>query len=94
MGSPQREKCKRSTERREKREGEEGVSKLGRQSSGWLVKHPPLVQVMIPEPWDGVRSRAPCSAGSLLLPFPLLVALSVSDKEINKIFFKKIREAV
>ena len=35
-----------------------------------LVKQLPLAQVMIPASWDRVPHRAPCSAGSLLLPLP------------------------
>ena len=32
------------------------------------VKHPPSAQVMIPGPWNGAPSWAPCLARSLLLP--------------------------
>jgi len=38
---------------------------------GSVVKHLPSAQVMIPGSWDGAPRRAPCSAGSLLLPLPL-----------------------
>ena len=36
-----------------------------------LVKCLPLAQVIIPESLDQAPHQAPCSAGSLLLPFPL-----------------------
>ena len=64
------------------------------------VKHLPLVQVMIPGPWDGAPYQAPCSVGSRLLslPLPLLhlgslflsLSLSFSNKSIlkkKKIYF-------
>ena len=38
------------------------------------VEHLPLAQVMISVSSDWVPSRAPCSAGSLLLPLPLPVS--------------------
>ena len=49
------------------------------------VKRLPLAQVLIPGSWDGVLSRAPCSAGNWLLPLLLsllLLVLSIflSDK--------------
>ena len=36
-----------------------------------VVKRLPSAQVMIPGSWDRAPHRAPCSAGSLLLPLPL-----------------------
>ena len=41
-----------------------------------LVMQLPSAQVMIPGYWDRVPHRAPCSAGSLLLPLPLPAILS------------------
>ena len=58
-----------------------------------LVKHLPLAMVMIPGSWVGAPHQAPCSAGSLLLPPPLLFPLHVfscSVKWINKNILKKI----
>jgi len=40
-----------------------------------LVKRLPSAQVMIPGSWDRAPHWAPCSAESLLLPFPLPAAL-------------------
>ena len=50
-----------------------------------MLEHLPLVQVVIPGSWDGFL------AGSLLLPLPMSLPLSVSlmNKSINEIFFKK-----
>ena len=54
-----------------------------------LVKHLPLAQVMILGSWDRAPHRAPCSAGSLLLPLPLPLlvfplTLSLSLCQLNK----------
>ena len=38
---------------------------------GSVAKRLPLAQVTIPGSWDRALRRAPCSAGSLLLPLPL-----------------------
>ena len=58
-----------------------------------LVKHLPSAQVMIPGFWDRVLHQAPCLAGSLLLPFPLLLlianACTLSIK-LKKIFKKSV----
>jgi len=57
-----------------------------------LVKRLPLAQVMILESLDRVPHPAPCSAGCLLLPLtlpPLMLSLSFSLSQINKIFKKK-----
>ena len=57
---------------------------------GWLsiaqlVKHLPLVQVMIPGFWDRVVHWALHSAGSLLLPLPLPAASpACSLSQVNK----------
>ena len=51
-----------------------------------LVKRLPSAQVMILETRDRVPHRAPCSAGSLLLPLtlpPLMVSLSHSLSQIS-----------
>ena len=58
------------------------------------VKHLLLAQVMILGSWDPVPSKASCLAENLLLPLPLLLpllvlSLSLSNKQINKIFKKK-----
>ena len=55
---------------------------------GTAVKRLPSAQGVIPALWDRAPHQAPCSAGSLLLPLPLLTAppvvlvhaLSLSDK--------------
>ena len=53
---------------------------------GWVAqldKHLPRPQVMIPDSWDGAPGGAPCSVGSLLLPWPASTpacALSLSNK--------------
>jgi len=53
-----------------------------------LVKLLPSAQVMFSRSWDQAPSRAPCSAGNLLLPLPLpLLVLSIS--QINKILKNK-----
>ena len=51
------------------------------------VKHLTSAQIMIPKSWDQAPCWAPCSAGSLLLPLPLLLlvfplslAVSISVK--------------
>jgi len=51
------------------------------------VKRLPSVLVMVPGAWDRAPHRAPCSAGSLLLPlplpllvFPLSLSLSLSNR--------------
>ena len=60
----------------------------------WVAQsfgHLPLAQVMIPESWNQAPRWAPCSVGSLPLPFPLLLPLLVlshSLSQINKIFLK------
>jgi len=41
------------------------------------VKHLPLAQVMNLGSWDQAPHRSLCSAGSLLLPLPLLLPLLV-----------------
>ena len=51
-----------------------------------LVKHLPTAQVMISGSWDPVPGQAFCSAGTLLLPLPLL---SLPLSLINKLFVKK-----
>ena len=58
-----------------------------------------MAQVVIPGSWDRVPHRAPCSAGSLLLPLPLPTAppacgLSHSPSviQIDKIFKKEDKE--
>ena len=48
------------------------------------VQHLPSAQVMIPGFWDRAPHWALCSAGSLLLPFPLLCLYSVSCSMSNK----------
>lgn len=53
----------------------------------------PAAQLRVPGSWDRAPRRAPCSAGSLLLPLPLRprpgsCSLSSSCKEVNKIFPK------
>ena len=47
-----------------------------------LVKRLPSAQVMIPASWDRVPHRAPCSAGSLLLPLPLPAILSACARSL------------
>ena len=50
---------------------------------GAVVKRLPLAQGMIPGSWERAPHRAPCLAGSLLLPLPLpllVFPLAVSDK--------------
>ena len=57
-----------------------------------MVKLLPLAQVMIPESRDRVPHRAPSCMESLLLPLTfssLMLSLTVSLSQINKIFFKK-----
>ena len=52
---------------------------------GSVVKCLPSAQVMIPVFWDGAPPRAPCSAGSLLLPLTLpLLSLSLPLSLSNK----------
>ena len=40
-----------------------------------LVKHLPLAQVSVLKSWDQALHGAPCLAGSLLLPLPLIATL-------------------
>ena len=63
---------------------------------GWArwVKHLPWAQLMISGSWDGAQHRAPCSAGSLLLPLPLPrpslplgLCLPHALSQIKRIFF-------
>jgi len=63
-----------------------------------LVGRLPSAWVMIPESWNQVPHRAPCSVGSLLLSLPLplsrlvlacLFACARSLWQIDKIFQKK-----
>ena len=50
----------------------------------------PLAQVMMPGSWDRAPHQAPCSVGSLFLPFFLLiVSLSLYLSQINKNFKKE-----
>ncbi|XP_064427490.1 nucleic acid dioxygenase ALKBH1 isoform X1 [Mirounga angustirostris] len=58
---------------------------------GSVVKRLPSAQVMIPGSWDRAPHRAPCSAGSLLLPLPLpllvfllSLSLTISLCQTNK----------
>ena len=53
---------------------------------GSVVEHLPSAEVMILGSWDRVPHLAP--AGSLLLPLPLSLPLSVCLSLINKIFLK------
>jgi len=48
-----------------------------------LVGRLPSAQVMIPGSWDQAPHRAPCSAGSLLLPLPLLLPLLVLSLSLS-----------
>ena len=50
------------------------------------AEHLPLAQVMVLGSWDQAPCRAPCSAGSLLLP------LSFSLKQINYLMRQRERE--
>ena len=52
-----------------------------------LVKHLPLVQVMIPGFWDQPPCQAPCSVVSLLLPLPLPLS-SLCALSLKYIFFQ------
>ena len=69
-----------------------GLLRIDRMWGAWvaqLVKRLPSAQVMVPGSWDRAPHRAPCSAGSLLLPPPLpatlpTCALSLSLCQINK----------
>ena len=49
---------------------------------GSVVEHLPLAQVMVPGSWDRVLQRVP--AGSLLLPLPVSLPLSLCLSWINK----------
>jgi len=62
------------------------------QLSVWLSV---LAQVVVSGSWDGAPRRALCSAQGLLVPLPLLLplsllSLSLSLRQINKIFKKYI----
>ena len=62
-----------------------------------LVKRLPSAQVMIPGSWDGALGQAPCSAGSLLLPLPLLLpslVLSLSLSNKYNLYFKKKKSSI
>ena len=64
------------------------------QQGAWVaqsVKRPPSAQVMISGSWDRVLHWASCSAGSLLLPLPLLLSLLILALNLYQIniFFKK-----
>ena len=73
--------------------------KDGVSQSTWvaqLVKHLLSAQVMISGSWDLGLCQAPCSAGSLLLPLPLLhpllvFSLSLSLYQMNKLNLLKKR---
>ena len=51
------------------------------------VKHLPLAQVIISGSWDPALLLTPCSARSLLLPFPLPAAPPACALS-NKVFLK------
>ena len=56
------------------------------------VKHLPSAQILVSGSWDRVLHQASCSAGSLLLPLPLLfplLVLSLNLSQINKMLFLK-----
>ena len=57
---------------------------------GSVVEHLPLAQVVILGSRDRVPHQAPC--GSLLLPLPVSLPLSVCLSWINKVFKKKMKE--
>ena len=62
---------------------------------GSVVKRLPSAQGLIPRSWNQAPHRAPCSAGSLLLPLPLPLlvfplSLTMSLCQINKILKKKM----
>ena len=50
---------------------------------GWLSICLWLTQVMFPGSWDRALRQAPCSAGSLLLPLPLLLPLLVLSHSLK-----------
>ena len=58
------------------------------------VKHLPLVRVMISGSWDRAPCWAPCSAGSLLLPLPLLLPPAHALSQINTILKKNPKTTI
>ena len=56
---------------------------------GWVIERLLLAQVMILGSWDGVLQELP--AGSLLIPLPVSLPLSVCLLWINKIFKKQTK---